>query len=78
MPRLERAVRIMDKHDGIQERECEVHFAFAKALLASGGDRPRALGEARKARDGFLETGRGKSEEFAEVERWLKKHDRDR
>lgn len=66
LPLLERAVHIMNAHDGVQPLEFAAHFALARAIVAVGGETSRALAEARRARDGDREAG--------EVERWLARH----
>jgi|JI10StandDraft_1071094.scaffolds.fasta_scaffold04989_12 tetratricopeptide (TPR) repeat protein len=71
LPLLERAVAIYDRHAGVQVGEIEAHFSLARALIATGGARTRALIEATKARDGLREAGVGKTKELAEVEQWL-------
>ncbi|MCA9690977.1 MAG: serine/threonine protein kinase, partial [Myxococcales bacterium] len=71
LPSLERAVAIFDSHEGVQELELEHRFALARALVETGGDRARALAEARKAADGWRDAGEGRAKERAEVERWI-------
>ncbi|WAS90919.1 serine/threonine-protein kinase [Nannocystis punicea] len=77
LPLLERALTIIDAYDGIQPREPEARFALARALVATHGDRARALAEARKAREGLREAGANATEQTAEIERWLAEHARD-
>ncbi|MBK9752030.1 MAG: serine/threonine protein kinase [Nannocystis sp.] len=74
LPYLERALTIYDVHEGVQERELAVRFNLARALVRAGGDRSRALAEARKAADGYREAGAGKAKELAEVEAFLADH----
>jgi tetratricopeptide (TPR) repeat protein/predicted Ser/Thr protein kinase len=71
LPSLERAVKIYDAHEGVQNNELQARFALARALVATGGDGARAIAEASKARDGFREFGEGKQDQLADVEAWL-------
>ncbi|HEY8378866.1 MAG TPA: tetratricopeptide repeat protein, partial [Nannocystis sp.] len=71
---LERAVAIYDAHDGLQENEPLARYHLARALVRTGGDRARALAEARKAIGGFRELGDGAREQLAEVEAFLARH----
>ena len=75
LPLLERAAIIYAARDGVQNMEFETRFNLARALVATHGDRDRALVAARSARDGFREAGAGKARELAEVERWLAAHE---
>ncbi|MCX4241220.1 serine/threonine-protein kinase [Paraliomyxa miuraensis] len=71
---FERAVVILDALPGVQNGEYQAHMFLAKALVATGGDLERALKEARFARDGFREGGKGFSRELAHIEEWLAAH----
>ena len=71
LPTLERAVKIYDAHEGVQNNESQARFALAKALLATGGDRARAIEQASQARDELREFGESKQDQLAEVEQWL-------
>ncbi len=71
LPLLERAVTIYEANSGVQEGEPAARFNLAVALFGTGGDRRRALAEAKKARDGYRGTGQGASKVAAEVESWL-------
>lgn len=62
---------IYDAQDGEQPGEIEAHFNLARALVAAGGDRERAISEAEKTRDAHRNAGAGKSAALAEVEAWL-------
>ncbi|HEY8378991.1 MAG TPA: tetratricopeptide repeat-containing protein, partial [Nannocystis sp.] len=73
--RLERAVAIFDGHAGVQEGELAARFSLARALVRSGGDRARALAEARKAADGLRQAGEGAAMQLAEVEAFLAEHE---
>lgn len=65
----ERAVTIMAATEGVGSDEPEVDFELARTIIATAGDRTRALDEARIARDGYATTGDGA--EQVKVERWL-------
>jgi tetratricopeptide (TPR) repeat protein len=66
---LERAVAIFDDIEGDQSAELEARFLLAQALVATDGDKKRALAEAEKARDGLARAE--KKDDVAEVEAWL-------
>jgi tetratricopeptide (TPR) repeat protein len=68
-PLLERALTIYNAHEGRQNGETEAQFLVAKALVATHGDRARALALAGEARAGFRE--RGDVGMLAEVEQFL-------
>lgn len=72
---LERAIVVFDKHEGVQQNENEARFSLARAVVSTGGDRQRALAEARKAADGFREVGKGMTKELANVKAFLAKHE---
>ena len=72
--RLERAVAIYDAHEGSQADEPSCRFRLARALALAGGDRTRALAEARRAADGFHAAGEVMAAELAEVEVFLAGH----
>jgi tetratricopeptide (TPR) repeat protein len=74
---LERAVVIFGASEGTQEGELPARFALAKAIVATGGDRARALAEARAARDGYRSVGAGQAEAAAAVDAWLAEHGAD-
>ena len=69
LPLFERALSIYTAHEGIQSGEMDAQFGLAKALVATQGDRARALALAGKARAGFREAG--DLDPLAEVERFL-------
>jgi tetratricopeptide (TPR) repeat protein len=68
-PLLERAVAIFAGHEGVQAAEPMARFNLARALVASDGDRARALAEARAALDELR--GAGNPKESARVEAFL-------
>ncbi|MDC0716571.1 serine/threonine-protein kinase [Nannocystis bainbridge] len=68
---LERAVRLYEDSAGRQYLEPEAHFDLARALVATGGDRSRALAEAGAAAEGFREIGAAAQGQLREVEAWL-------
>ena len=74
LPHLERALTIYDVHEGVQEGELAARFNLARALVRAGGDRSRALAEARKAADGHREAGAGQAKELAEIAAFLAEH----
>lgn len=78
LPLLERAVAIMDATAGVQLTEFAAHFGLARALVASGGDRRRALSAARTARDGLRQAGARGAADLAAVDKWLATHADDR
>ena len=55
--------------EGEQTSESLAHFRLARALVAAGDDRVRAIGAAERARDGLRRSGQAR--ELAEVESWL-------
>ncbi len=72
---LERAIAIYDAHEGEQLLELETRLSLARALVRTGGDRARALAEARKAAAGFgAAGGEGMVKLLAEVEAFLAEH----
>jgi len=68
---IQRALTIYDGHEGAEAGEPAVRFNLARALVRTGGDRSRALAEARKTDDDYREAGAGKAKELAEVEAFL-------
>ena len=70
LPLLTRAVAIYDAIPRAQEGEPGTHLALARALVRTGGDRSRALAEARKAADGYREA-HARPEELADVDALL-------
>ncbi|MBK7827692.1 MAG: tetratricopeptide repeat protein [Nannocystis sp.] len=69
LPRLERALTIFAAQPGDQHGELEAHFELARALLASNGDRARAIAAATHARDGWRASDQKLA--LAEVDAWL-------
>jgi tetratricopeptide (TPR) repeat protein len=78
LPLLERAVSIFDLHEDVQTGESHAHFNLARALVATGADRARALAEAGKSRDGFREAGEageaGEANMLIEIDQFLAQH----
>ncbi|MCA9663448.1 MAG: tetratricopeptide repeat protein, partial [Myxococcales bacterium] len=72
---LERATRILDALEGVQVAEVEAHWILAQALLGSGGDRARAVEEARGALKVLAEGDAGREDTVAEIKAWLAEND---
>ncbi len=68
---FEGAVEIYDHHEGVQPGELDARFGLARLLVETGGDRARALGQARLARDGYAALGEGKAAALAAAEAWI-------
>lgn len=51
------------------------YYHLAEALVATGGDRGRALTLGRKARDGIYESGAPRGQELAAIERWVEMYE---
>jgi tetratricopeptide (TPR) repeat protein len=60
---------------GVQPHELAARFAFARALVDSGGDRARAVKLAEQARDGWRSDAETNAAVLREVEAWLAKHE---
>ena len=79
---LERAVAIFKKASARPAEAADARFALARALWttrAAGrdeGERPRAIGLAGEAREGYAADGPGSAAARAAVEAWLSKHPR--
>jgi tetratricopeptide (TPR) repeat protein len=69
LPLLERALAIYTAHEGVQSGEMDAQLGLARALVATHGDRARALALAATARAGYREAG--DIEMLAEVEQFL-------
>ena len=69
---IERAVAIYSAHEGFQDLEPASRFLLARALVATGGDMQRAIGEARLASDGYRVTH---SKALVEVTAWLARYE---
>ncbi|HEY0136262.1 MAG TPA: hypothetical protein VGB85_19390, partial [Nannocystis sp.] len=67
----ERAFKIYDASEGMLPGELDAHFHRARALIATGGDRTRALADAELARSETHKLGPGKLEALTEIEGWL-------
>jgi tetratricopeptide (TPR) repeat protein len=70
---LEQAVALTNKVQLPPLERGKAHFALAKALWAAGGDRERARGLARGAREEFGKTAQLAAKELREEEEWLAK-----
>jgi tetratricopeptide (TPR) repeat protein len=68
---LERAVAIYADVGGERSYDYNVHFLLAQALVATDGDRNRALVEAEKARENFVLVA---DDKLPDVEAWLATH----
>jgi tetratricopeptide (TPR) repeat protein len=69
---LERAVALYADVEGERSYDYNVHFLLAQALVATDGDRTRALAEAEKARENFVRIA--DDDNLPAVEAWLAKH----
>ena len=69
LPYFERVVAIGAAHPEMHETVMPSRFNLAKALVATRGDRARALAEARKSRAEFQATG--EADAVAEIDAWL-------
>ena len=78
MEKLERAIAICEKQDCNPEALKSGYFGLARALLASGGDRARAIRLSQKARDLYSQTPNVSNQELEEVTAWLAKHSREK
>ncbi len=70
---VDRAFKIYDAHEGLLPGEIDAHFNRAQALVATGGDRTRALADAEFARSEYHKLGPGKVKVLAEIEAWISK-----
>lgn len=73
---LERAVTICNKKACDPTFHGEGLFALARVLLATGGDKTRAIRFAKQAKDVFGKAPKRFKKETEGVNAWLKKHDR--
>jgi hypothetical protein len=67
----EEALAIREKAKVSAREKAEAQFTVARALVASGRDRARALSLARSARDLYRKQGSGWESSAREVEAWL-------
>jgi tetratricopeptide (TPR) repeat protein len=65
----ERALAILETHEGTQPGELEARFVIAQVLVLRGGDRERAVGLAKSALEGYRAAGN--AEGVSGVEEWL-------
>lgn len=70
--RLEAAVTIYDRHDGVQPLEPLTRFELAEALVATGRDRGRARALAEQALDGLRNSGITDEALSETLEAWLR------
>ena len=66
-----RAVQLREAGGASPMHLAKAQFVLSRALVASGGDRSRAVALAERARNGFRAAGEPANEQLAEVERWL-------
>lgn len=66
---------IYEANTGRQAGEMRAYYHLAEALVATGGDRGRALTLGRKARDGIYESGAPRGQELAAIERWVEMYE---
>jgi tetratricopeptide (TPR) repeat protein len=71
---LQRAVAILQTHQGDPRSLAEARFALARALWQVGEDRPQAVALARKARDGFAGAGAAGRMDARASSAWLAAH----
>ena len=71
LPLLERAVAIYDAQAHTSDAALQARFNLARALIATRGDRSRALAEAQTAAAGFRAAGPSSAEDLAEVEAFI-------
>jgi len=73
LPPLERAAAICDLKETDPARLGEVHFALARAVLASGQDQSRARALAERGRGEYLRAPPGAvtTRELARIDAWL-------
>jgi len=71
IPPLERSLALRDSAAVAPCRKAESAFALARALVAAGRDRSRALELGRRAAELFRKQGKGYEGELREVEKWL-------
>jgi tetratricopeptide (TPR) repeat protein len=70
-PLLERAVEAFAALDGEDEQEASARFDLAKALVATAGDRDRALALAEHARATIERLGGGQMLHVDEIDAWI-------
>jgi len=68
---LERSLAICEAAAVSPQQKGDVSFTLARALVASGRDRKRALDLARRAKDLYREQGKGYEDKLGEVDAWL-------
>jgi Tfp pilus assembly protein PilF len=70
----ERAVLVSEASESSPDRLASSRFALARALWHYEAERARARTLAEQARDAFVEHGKGREGDLAEVEAWLTEH----
>jgi len=68
---LERSLAICEAAAVSPQQKGDVSFTLARALVASGRDRKRALDLARRAKELYREQGKGYEDKLGEVDAWL-------
>ena len=71
---LERAMRICQNETCDPEPHGRILFALVRALVATGGDKQRAIKLAKQAQELFGKTPKAFKKELEEVSDWLEKH----
>ena len=68
---LERALAVCEATVVSPQEKADVSFTLARALVKAGRDRRRALDLARRAKDLYLEQGKGYEDRVSEVDAWI-------
>jgi tetratricopeptide (TPR) repeat protein len=71
LPLAERALQLRERAGAPAEQQAEARALVARALVATGGDRERALELARRAREEYGKTTT-KDESLAKLEAWMR------
>ena len=74
LPVLERAVHIADSAEVDPANAAKIHFALARALWETGGDRRRARELATAALAALRASGARQAPDVAEAEQWMRAH----
>lgn len=75
LERAEHAVRLSSHVQAQAVHVSRARFELARALVAAGRERPRALALARDARDGLAEHRDGDGDVYDEIAAWLREQD---
>ena len=70
----ERAVSMLEGAKVVPDELAKARFTLARALAFDPAERSRARVLAEQARDAFVEHGKGREAELAEVQAWLTSH----